>query len=236
MKSHIRRKNKEDAEKPFWISFSDMMTALMVLFLVAMTVALMAITNKYSDAEKKEAERNEEIAELMQRIKNSSKQFPGIIVSGKTINFGEKAFFEFKSHKLNSEQKKYLRAFVPQVLAIAREPLGEKWIKQVIVEGFADKKGTYLYNLNLSMQRSERVLCVLLAKPESGEIPLSNEDRKKIRELFLVGGSSFNALKSSDKESRRIEFRLEFLGIDDPKPPKVTDIPSDEEPYCPLEG
>ena len=35
---------REDAEKPFWISFADLMTALMVLFLVAMAVALLAVT------------------------------------------------------------------------------------------------------------------------------------------------------------------------------------------------
>jgi hypothetical protein len=33
-----RRPVRDEAEKPFWISFSDMMTALMVLFLVVMTV------------------------------------------------------------------------------------------------------------------------------------------------------------------------------------------------------
>ena len=38
------RRSREQGEKPFWISFSDLMTALMVLFLVAMAVALMAIT------------------------------------------------------------------------------------------------------------------------------------------------------------------------------------------------
>ena len=38
-----RKRAKEEAEKPFWISFSDLMTALMVLFLVAMAVALMVV-------------------------------------------------------------------------------------------------------------------------------------------------------------------------------------------------
>ena len=44
LKTSSRRANKDEAEKPFWISFSDMMTALMVLFLVAMAVALLAVT------------------------------------------------------------------------------------------------------------------------------------------------------------------------------------------------
>ena len=39
-------KRSDDAENPFWISFSDLMTALMVLFLVAMAVALMNAFNR----------------------------------------------------------------------------------------------------------------------------------------------------------------------------------------------
>jgi len=234
MKSHIRRNNKEEAEKPFWISFSDMMTALMVLFLVAMTVALMAITNKYSDKEKKDAEREAEIAQLMERIEKASKEFPGMIVKEHTIDFGTQALFDTNSNQLKSQQKKNLRAFVPHVLAIARDPLGEKWLKRVLVDGFADQRGTYLNNLNLSMQRSERVLCVLFAKPEPDQTPFSNDDLLKIRELFLVGGSSFNALKSNMQDSRRIEFRLEFYERDDERR-KPDHIPLDDGRYCPLD-
>ena len=42
------KRGREDGEKPFWISFSDLMSALMVLFLVAMSVALLAVTTKLS--------------------------------------------------------------------------------------------------------------------------------------------------------------------------------------------
>jgi hypothetical protein len=41
-KFFIRRGGRDEAEKPFWISFADLMTALMVLFLVVMGVALLA--------------------------------------------------------------------------------------------------------------------------------------------------------------------------------------------------
>ena len=50
IKASRRRGGKEEAEKPFWISFSDLMTALMVLFLVAMSVALIAVA--YSERTK----------------------------------------------------------------------------------------------------------------------------------------------------------------------------------------
>lgn len=40
----IPRRAREEGEKPFWISFADLMTALMVLFLLVMSVALLAVT------------------------------------------------------------------------------------------------------------------------------------------------------------------------------------------------
>jgi Membrane MotB of proton-channel complex MotA/MotB len=42
----IKRGASDEAEKPFWISFSDLMSALMVLFLVVMSVALLAVIKK----------------------------------------------------------------------------------------------------------------------------------------------------------------------------------------------
>lgn len=234
MRLPVRRGAKDEAEKPFWISFSDMMTALMVLFLVAMTVTLLAVTNDISAAEKEKSQRDKEIDALLKRIEESSKRFPGIKVRGHSIDFGERARFETDSNKLTAEQGKLLRSFAPAVLSVARDPMGQKWLKRVIVEGFADKRGTYLHNLNLSIQRSERVLCALMARPENEEAPLSDSDRRLIREIFLVGGSSFNSLKSTMEESRRIELKLEFLDIGE-KRPVSPNVPLADEPMCPLD-
>lgn len=209
----IKRGSKEEAEKPFWISFSDLMSALMVLFLVVMSVALLAVTKRVSEAELAKAQREKEIAELLQRVQEAAQEFDGVRVEGRNINFGERARFEFGSSSLTEEQSKLLRAFVPKILEIANDPLGRKWFKRIVVEGFTDQRGSYLFNLNLSLQRSQRVLCTLLAAPVAGERPLADDEKEKIRDLFLVGGYSSNSAKKTPEESRRIELRLEFLGI-----------------------
>lgn len=231
LKTPPRRKSREEGEKPFWISFSDMMTALMVLFLVVMTVALLAVTHTITEGEKKKAARDEEIARLMEMIRAEAKSFPGITIKGQTVDFGDQARFDTDSHKLTPEQEKHLRAFAPRVLTIVRAPLGRKWLKRVVVEGYADRRGTYLHNLNLSMQRSQRVLCALLARPAPGEKPLSREDRRLVRTLFLVGGASFNSLKKTPEESRRIELKLEFLELGEGRPAEMPESPEDDE-YC----
>ena len=80
LRQAVKKSGRDEAEKPFWISFSDLMTALMVLFLVAMTVALLAITHEISEADKKKVRRDEEISQLLERIKKATEDFPGIIV------------------------------------------------------------------------------------------------------------------------------------------------------------
>jgi hypothetical protein len=213
-----RRLDRDEAEKPFWISFSDMMTALMVLFLVVMTVTLLAVTHTVSETERMKTDREFDISMLMAQLKAYSRDFNGIHFRGNTIDFGDQARFDTDSDRLSSVQARHLRAFVPYILKIARDPLGKKWLKRVTVEGYADQRGTYLHNLDLSMNRSERVLFSLLDRPEPGEVALTPEDRLLIQQLFLVGGASFNSLKNTLEESRRIELKLEFIEVGEAHP------------------
>jgi outer membrane protein OmpA-like peptidoglycan-associated protein len=206
----IKRGSKEEAEKPFWISFSDLMSALMVLFLVVMSVALLAVTKRESEEERAKAQRVKEVAELLQRAQAAANEFDGVKVEGQSINFGKQANFDYGSYQLTQDKAVLLRAFVPKVLKIANDPLGKKWFKNIVVEGFTDQQGSYLFNLNLSLQRSQRVLCVLFSPPMMTETPLNDEEKEQIRDLFLVGGYSSNSAKKTPEESRRIELRLEF--------------------------
>ena len=91
IKASRRKAGKEEAEKPFWISFSDLMSALMVLFLVAMTVALLAITHDVSETERQKAERDDEIRQVLERIRQATKDYPGINVRVRSVDFGDRA-------------------------------------------------------------------------------------------------------------------------------------------------
>lgn len=230
MKAPPPRLSQDDAEKPFWISFSDLMTALMVLFLVAMSVALMAVTQKVISGPD---EHRKKVDACMGDVAIMTKsEFPGVDVRGQSVSFGTLALFETNKHKLGEKAAATLGAYVPKVLALARSPRCKAVFKRVIVEGFASQSGTYIHNLNLSLQRAERVLCVLL--DPAAKTPLSDEDRRFVRNLFLVGGSSFNALKPSDAESQRIELKLEFLGYEEPKE-QIRDAPLDQTLSCPID-
>ena len=238
----IKRGSKGEAEKPFWISYADLMTALMVLFLVVMSVALLAVTKTVSEMERQKAEREQDISKLLDEVQKAADRYPGVKVDKERniIDFGDKARFDKAKSALNSDQARLLRAFAPEVLAIARDVLGQKWLKRVVVEGFASPEGDYLYNLNLSLQRSQRVICVLLAKQDPSEHAMTDAEREQIRDLFLVGGYSFNAAKYNSvtanyDDSRRVELRLEFLGIGERRPATEA-APPGNFGKCALEG
>jgi outer membrane protein OmpA-like peptidoglycan-associated protein len=214
----FKKNGRDEAEKPFWISFSDLMTALMVLFLVVMGVALLAVTKNVTEREKKEAQHSKDVDSILERFSQAAKQFDGIRVDKerRVIDFGDRARFGFAKSTLSDDQEKILRQFVPQIISLANDELGRRVLKRIVVEGYTDKTGSYLANLNLSLQRSQRVLCAMFEI--QGQNLLTNEEKENVRSLFFVGGYSFNAAKDTDEESRRVEMRLEFLGIEENRP------------------
>jgi outer membrane protein OmpA-like peptidoglycan-associated protein len=211
VKSSCRRADKEEAEKPFWISFSDLMTALMVLFLIVMAAALLSVTAGIRDDIARESNRAQHIGNCMAEVKIYTDSIPGVQLREHSVDFGSLAKFQNNSSELDQAQQQFLRRFVPRVLDIARSPVCQEWLKQIVVEGFASQGGTYLHNLDLSTRRSERVLCTLLAS--GGPPTLSEADRSLVENLFFAGGYSFNATRETDEESRRIELKLEFYAL-----------------------
>jgi outer membrane protein OmpA-like peptidoglycan-associated protein len=212
-RTKLRQRPRDEAEKPFWISFADLMTALMVLFLVVMGVALLAITKNVAQRESLEETQHRDIEQIFERLSQSTARHEGIRIdrTRRVIDFGDRARFAFGKSSLAVEQETVLRQFVPEIIELANSSLGRRVLKRVVVEGYADRTGSYLSNLNLSLQRSQRVLCAMFAT--HGNNLLSDIDKQSVRDLFLVGGFSYNSSKASDEESRRVEMRLEFLGL-----------------------
>ena len=216
------RRNKQEAERPFWISFADLMTALMILFLVVMGVALLAVTKNVTEQEAKEEQHRVNVEILLDRFEEAAERHKGVRVDRdrQVIDFGQRAQFAFGDWRLNPSQEQVLRSFTPEILQLASDDIGKSVLKRIVVEGYTDKTGSYLSNLNLSLQRSQKVLCTLFAT--SGQDLLTTNQKDQVRALFFVGGYSFNAAKETDEQSRRVEMRLEFLGVDESReePPK----------------
>src|SRR3954469_25121587 len=92
----LKKSQKPDGESPFWISFSDLMSALMVLFLLVMVVTLISVTKDVTTAEQRKIQREKDIKELMSTIREESREFPEIKVNESTfrIDLGEVVRFD----------------------------------------------------------------------------------------------------------------------------------------------
>lgn len=239
LRLQVRARSRDEAEKPFWISYADLMTALMVLFLVVMAVALLAVTKTVTQREKEEEQQRIDIQKLLDRFDQVAKQerFKGITIdrNRNVVDFGSRAQFPFAKSTLTAEQQRLLRAFVPAILDKTNDDLGKRVLKEIVVDGFTDKKGSYLSNLDLSLQRSQRVLCALFARPGADEQAMTAEQLELTRALFVVGGYSFNAQKDTDDESRRVEMRLQFLGVREKRKP-AEGVPAGNFGTCALAG
>jgi outer membrane protein OmpA-like peptidoglycan-associated protein len=207
---------KTEGEKPFWISYADLMTALMILFLIVMVASLAMMTRRIAAAEQGERARTTDISNLCNRLKIRARNL-NIVVDCREnrINFGEAGRFGYNDYKLGPAGQQALRDVVPLVIEAANSDEGRKWFKQVLIEGFTDTDGSYLYNLHLSLQRSEWVMCAILDDRYSAVTGLSQEQKIQVRDLFLAGGVSFNNAKDSKEASRRVELRLQFYGLKD---------------------
>lgn len=223
-----RPSRRDEPEKPFWISFSDLMTACMTVFLIVMAVTIVTMKDEIGRMNKSVAparERQAAISAFAELLREQGKkEYPQVkvdIVEDKVrIDLGSGVNFISGSADLSPAGERFLRGYLPIVLQAAKTDLGDKWLKRVVVEGFTDTDGSYLFNLELSLQRSRKVICAMFAPVGNGERALSQEELEQIRDLFLVGGYSFNSMQSSKAKSRRVELKLEFRQGDEDRAPK----------------
>lgn len=211
---------KDEGEKPFWISYADLMTALMILFLVVMVTSLLSVTQRINEVTQADKLRTEDIRSLCDHLQiaaHNKNRTITVNCKDNRINFGEAGRFGFNAFKLAPDGDAALRDVVPLILDAAESTEGRKWFKQILIEGFTDTDGSYLYNLHLSLQRSEWVVCALLDDRREQLMGLTDYQRALVRKLFLAGGVSFNNAKESKDASRRVELRMQFYGLKEDK-------------------
>ena len=114
----------------------------------------------------------------MDEIRNvvSAKEFEGVRVIGNTIDFGPQGAPSSGKGRTCCRRRSARCCGSSRRscwTSCAPREAGQLWFKRAVVEGYASQTGKYLFNLNLSLERSARVLCELLREPRAGEAPLS---------------------------------------------------------------
>ncbi len=182
-----RRRDSESGENPFWITYSDLLSSLVMVFLVLLLafqalaeeqMAQVLAAKERVDQEKKQSEgyrqraielgldeNAESLEKLIQELEGLQRQFPELDIQKTTgeARIDDKILFDTGKAELKPTGKALLRKVIPKWAAIVTKPEYQEIIKEVVFEGHADPQGAldqnenYLQNLQLTQRRSAAV-------------------------------------------------------------------------------
>ena len=214
----------------YWISLSDLMTGLMVIFLF---IAISYIKSQRIIFEEFGKTQNELSKEFQREFKNVPKEW-GMSISEEdlSIKFGNpELLFEPGKDKLKPKFKNILIKFLPKYFDVILKDKYRNAIMEVRIEGHSDPnlifngkyKDSYLDNLDLSQKRA---LSVLAFYRELNHYKNLSKDKKVILDYWITAnGLSYGRTLNKFGEqitpledikdrnidydkSRRVEFKI----------------------------
>lgn len=216
-----RRRPHEEEDASFWVSFSDVATALLMAFLL-IVVLLMQQQQKESEKNRTQNEkikgqiepyvniRKGLIEELGRELKKKSL---GVEVDRNTgeVKLPVKILFDVDKAELKDEGKAWLREFMPQYFGVLLNEKYKDSVSKIEIAGHADSSGTYEYNMRLTYDRANSVWGFFLANPPVNLTPVQISRWKNLVsvngrsnvELVRNGGGTVN-----NEQSRRVTFKF----------------------------
>lgn len=207
----FKNTNKKYQDEDHWLSVSDLMAGLMMVFLF-ISVALMRETIKEKDNIKNIAitYQNTQIAiynALQEEFKNELVKW-GSSIDEKTLSFtfnSPKTLFGNNKSQMKEKYKTILKNFFPRYLNIIMR--FKDSINEIRIEGHTSSIGTYFYNMKLSQDRTRSVLKYIY------NINSIKDNRYWIKKhISAVGLSSSKLIYKNNIEdedaSRRVGFRI----------------------------
>ncbi len=212
----MEKQHPAEDTKPtsFWITYSDLMSGLLLVFVLLMVVAMThyaEFNRKKTEVLKNQEERLKSFRELqIKLIGNLEEAFQDETVSIDTttgvLQIGSGILFGENESELRPEgQERLTRIFDAYIKVILDDQFSD-FIKQIEIEGHTNTNGTYLHNLQLSQQRALTVMRELLDH--------AGKDHDRLQKLVIAGGRSFSNLiydengQEDQIRSRRIEIKF----------------------------
>ncbi|MDD7403451.1 MAG: OmpA family protein [Lachnospiraceae bacterium] len=242
----MRRNNTfraEEHELSFWQSYSDMMAAMLLVFVLVLSGTLLQTQKVFEEKQRELSEQQELIEQQQDRI-NKIIGVRGDIVDalktefGRTnlsisvdsqtgsITFDSNLLFETDKSDLSPEGKQFLKEFLPKYFDAILTDEFKDYIAEIIIEGHTDTDGGYMYNLQLSQNRALAVASYCLSDDQN---IFSAKERDDLRKIITANGKSWSDpvcvsdSSNVDKNaSRRVEIKFRLK--DDEMVKEMADI------------
>lgn len=197
----------------YWMSYSDMMSALLLVFALFLLLLLYdynaELRAKEEEIERLLSLRSDIILALREAFEGSDL---AVSVDPQTgaIRFDGGVFFDFDSTQITESGRQYLEEFIPKYVSILLSGRFVEHIAQIIVEGHTDQVGSFLYNLDLSQRRAYSVVETIL---DDDFIDFDGKDQ--LRSLLTANGRSWTQplIEGGEPDwerSRRVEFKFQL--------------------------
>ena len=197
----------------FWVTMTDLMTALVLVFIVLFFYTYM--TSYYEKIEGT-LEQKKASAALEETLKEQNIEASIDEVSG-VVKISDLELFEVNSLELSENGKKYLDKFAPAYFnSLFSNEYLNKNIEKIIIQGHTDSQTfrgeysedeQYMKNMELSLKRAYAVANYMTSTQ------YNKANGQRLRKMIIVEGASFsNPIISNGKEdynkSRRVELKL----------------------------
>ena len=204
----MRRKGSQSPN--YWMSFADMMSALLMVFVLLLAVVVFDYREDLAEKEQQiediKGVKNDIIAALMAEFEDSNID---LVIDPNTgaIQLATNILYAYNSAEITAEGKKTLAQFIPKYLDILLQDKYRDDIASIIIEGHADNTGEYLYNLGLSQERAFSVLKIIYSK----DFPKFEQQDYSKQVVTANGRSNVVPVYKEDGSydadgSRRVEF------------------------------
>lgn len=206
----LKKKRSQEEEPGFWISFSDLMASILIIFILLFVYKLVEYQASLSEKEQQIQELTSTRVKIIEMLQEEfEKENIDINIDPKTgtIKLNESILFDTSKSELKKEGKEFAKRFIPIYVKIL---LGNEEVRsqlsQIIIEGHTDDVGSYMSNLKLSQDRTLSVAKFLL------DDEFDYKYKKDLQEYITLNGRSYSdpILDKNGKINRDASRRVEI--------------------------
>ena len=226
IRGRLTNSNNEVQENVFWITMTDLLLGLAVIFIVLFVLAMTGFTQ----AKLQEQHLKSEVAKDLAQELNSKNIYAQVDLSSGIVKLSDLQLFELGSYQLSNDGKAFLNKFIPIYLnAVYSNPKIADKVVNIVIQGHTDSQSfagvsskdlQFIKNMELSTQRANEVAKYMFYTP------YNKAYSTKLHKMLVVEGKSFsqpvlvNGKEDYDK-SRRVELQLvvknsnlqDFMGL-----------------------
>ncbi|MCQ2739694.1 MAG: OmpA family protein [bacterium] len=210
----LKHKPEEnDTANIFWITMTDLMTGLVLVFIIMFFYAYM--NAHFKQVEQKMAQEN--ASKVLQESLNNQNITAGIDPISGVVKISDLELFDLNSYTLSDKGKNYLNKFAPVYFnSLFENDYLNKNIDKIIIQGHTDSQTyagkyspdeQYMKNMELSLNRAYSVAEYMTSTP------YNKKNGERLRKMIIVEGASFSEPvfvngKEDYNKSRRVELKL----------------------------